>query len=82
MSRKGTELFAASAGHRSCAGGVGSDSGAEFAVHAVRDDWLDRIGVKMLYIEPGSPWENGSNESFNGKLRNELLNGEIFYILK
>ncbi len=38
--------------------------------------------VKTLYIEPGSPWENGYNESFNGKLRDELLNGEIFYTLK
>ena len=48
---------------------------------AVRD-WLSRIGVKTLYIEPGSPWENGYNESFNGKLRDELLNTEIFYTLK
>lgn len=40
------------------------------------------VGVKTLYIEPGSPWENGYNESFNGKLRDELLNGEIFYTLK
>ncbi len=48
---------------------------------AVRD-WLSRIGVKTLYIEPGSPWENGYNESFNGKLRDELLNGEIFYTPK
>ena len=41
-------------------------------------DWLERLGVKTAYIEPGSPWENGYNESFNGKLRDELLNGEIF----
>ena len=40
--------------------------------------WLGRVGVEMLFIEPGSPWENGYNESFNGKLRDELLNGEIF----
>jgi transposase InsO family protein len=39
-------------------------------------------GVRTLYIEPGSPWENGYNESFNGKFRDELLNGEIFYTLK
>jgi len=45
-------------------------------------EWLPRIGVKTLYIEPGSPWENGHNESFNGKLRDELLNGEIFYMLQ
>ena len=43
---------------------------------------LSRVGVKTLYIEPGSPWENGYNESFNGKLRDELLNREIFYTLK
>ena len=45
-------------------------------------EWLGPVGVKTLYIEPGSPWENGYNESFNGKLRDELLNGEIFYTLK
>ncbi len=45
---------------------IRSDNGAEFTAHAVRD-WLSRIGVKTLYIEPGSPWENGYNESFNGK---------------
>jgi len=60
---------------------IRSDNGAEFTAHAVRD-WLGRIGVKTLYIEPGSPWENGYNESFNGKLRDELLNGEIFYTLR
>ena len=42
---------------------------------------LQRVGVRTLFIEPGSPWENGYNESFNGKLRDELLNGEIFYTL-
>ena len=41
-------------------------------------NWLSRVGVKTLFIEPGIPWENGYNESFNGKLRDELLNGEIF----
>ena len=60
---------------------IRSDNGAEFTAKAVRD-WLGRIGVKTLYIEPGSPWENGYNESFNGKLRDELLNGEIFYTLQ
>jgi transposase InsO family protein len=40
------------------------------------------VDVKTLFIEPGSPWENGYNESFNGKLRDELLNGEIFYTLQ
>lgn len=54
-----------------------SDNGAEFTAHAVRD-WLLRVGVRTLYIEPGSPWENGYIESFNGKLRDELLEREIF----
>ena len=58
-----------------------SDNGAEFTASAVRE-WLKRLNVRTLFIEPGSPWENGSNESFNGKLRDELLNGEIFYTLK
>lgn len=60
---------------------IRSDNGPEFISRAVRD-WLARMGVKTLFIEPGSPWENGYNESFNGKLRDELLNGEIFYTLK
>ena len=45
-------------------------------------DWLQGLGTSSLYIEPGSPWENGYCESFNGKLREECLNGEIFYSLK
>jgi len=60
---------------------IRSDNGAEFTANAVRE-WLERVGVKTLFIEPGSPWENGYNESFNGKLRDELLNTEIFYTLK
>ncbi len=60
---------------------VRSDNGPEFTAQVVRD-WLRRVGVKTLFIEPGSPWENGYVESFNGKLRDELLNGEIFYTLK
>jgi putative transposase len=59
---------------------IRSDNGAEFTATVVRE-WLARIGVKTLYIEPGSPWENGYIESFNGKLRDELLNGEIFTTL-
>jgi putative transposase len=55
--------------------------GAEFTATAVRE-WLAAAQVKTLFIEPASPWENGHNESFNGKLRDELLNGEIFYTLK
>ncbi len=54
-----------------------SDNGPEFTARAVRD-WLQRVGVQTLYIEPGSPWENGYIESFNGRLRDELLNGEVF----
>lgn len=56
---------------------IRSDNGSEFTAEAVRE-WLERLGVKTLYIEPGSPWENGYIESFNGKFRDELLNGEIF----
>ncbi|MCK5596828.1 MAG: IS3 family transposase, partial [Candidatus Eisenbacteria sp.] len=56
---------------------IRSDNGPEFTAVAVRE-WLERVGVQTLFIEPGSPWENGYNESFNGKLRDELLNGEIF----
>tara|TARA_R110002072_G_scaffold303025_1_gene491458 strand:+ start:3138 stop:3899 length:762 start_codon:yes stop_codon:yes gene_type:complete len=60
---------------------IRSDNGAEFTAKAVRT-WLARTGVKTLFIAPGSPWENGYNESFNGKLRDELLNMEIFHTLK
>ena len=60
---------------------IRSDNGPEFTAQIVRD-WLERVGVKTLFIEPGSPWENGYVESFNGKLRDELLNGEIFYTVK
>ena len=45
-------------------------------------EWLERVGVQTLFIAPGSPWENGYLESFNGKLRDELLTGEILYTLK
>ncbi len=56
---------------------IRSDNGSEFTAKVVRN-WLKRLGVKTLYIEPGSPWENGYIESFNGKLRDELLNREMF----
>ena len=59
---------------------IRSDNGPESTAKAVRQ-WLGRVGVGTLYIEPGSPWENGYIESFNGKLRDELLNGELFYTL-
>ena len=58
-----------------------SDNGPEMTSKRVRN-WLQLIGVQTLFIEPGSPWENGYNESFNGKLRDELLNGEVFYSFK
>ena len=53
------------------------DNGAEFTAHAVRER-SGRIGVKTLYIEPGSPWVNGYNERFTGTLRREVLNAEWF----
>lgn len=59
---------------------IRSDNGPELTAKALRQ-WLNDLGVKTLFIEPGSPWENGYIESFNGKLRNELLNGEIFTTL-
>ena len=60
---------------------IRSDNGAEFTVTAVCE-WLHRLDVQTLFIEPASPWENGYNENFNRKLCDELLNGEIFYTLK
>ncbi len=60
---------------------IRSDNGPEFVAQAVRD-WINAVGAKTAYIEPGSPWENGYCESFNARLRDELLDGEIFYSLK
>ena len=60
---------------------IRSDNGPEFVAKELRQ-WLAKVGTGTLYIEPGSPWENGYCESFNGKLRDECLNGEIFYSLK
>jgi len=60
---------------------IRSDNGPELRARAVQE-WLSRLGVAPLFIEPGSPWENGYCESFNGRLRDELLNGEIFYTLQ
>src|SRR5215203_4450945 len=60
---------------------IRSDNGPEMVAKVLRQ-WLAGLGTKSLYIEPGSPWENGYCESFNGKLRDECLNGEIFYSLK
>jgi putative transposase len=58
-----------------------SDNGPEFTAKKIRK-WLNELGASTLYIEPGSPWQNGYVESFNGKMRDELLNGEIFYTLE
>jgi putative transposase len=71
-----TELFVA----RGTPAYLRSDNGPELTAIAVRE-WLARVGVTTLFIEPGSPWENGYIESFNGKLRDELLDREIFYTL-
>jgi len=60
---------------------IRSDNGPEMVAKTLRR-WLARLGTKMIYITPGSPWENGYCESFNGKLRDELLNGELFYTLR
>ena len=60
---------------------IRSDNGPEFVARDLRK-WLADTGAKTLYIEPGSPWENGYCESFNSKLRDEFLNGEIFYSMK
>jgi putative transposase len=59
---------------------IRSDNGSEFTAQLVRE-WLASLHIKTLFIETGSPWGNGYNESFNGKLRDELLNREIFFTL-
>jgi len=66
---------------RGIPGYIRSDNGSEFIASAVKD-WIAAVGAKTAYIEKGSPWENGYIESFNGKLRDELLNGEVFYSLR
>jgi transposase InsO family protein len=66
---------------RGIPGHIRSDNGSEFIATAVKD-WIAAVGAKTAYIEKGSPWENGYIESFNGKLRDELLNGEVFYSLR
>lgn len=72
-----TELFTT----RGIPDHIRSDNGSEFTAKSIRS-WLARLGIKTLYIEPGSPWENGYNESFNGRLRDECLNGETFHTLR
>jgi putative transposase len=71
-----TELFSA----RGCPAHLRSDNGPEFCAKIVRE-WLAWLDGRTLFIEPGSRWENGYSESFNGKLRDGLLDREIFYTL-
>ena len=66
---------------RGVPGHVRSDNGPEFVAKAVQE-WIGAVGAKTAYITPGSPWENGFIESFNARLRDELLDGEIFYTLR
>jgi transposase InsO family protein len=61
-------------------GHIRSDNGPEFVAKAVQK-WITAVGAKTAYIAPGSPWENGFIESFNARLRDELLDGEVFYSL-
>ena len=72
-----SDLFIA----RGVPGHIRSDNGPEFVAKAVQE-WIGAVGAKTAYIAPGSPWENGYIESFNARLRDELLDGEIFYSLK
>jgi putative transposase len=71
-----SELFL----RRGCPTHIRSDNGPEFIARMLRQ-WYERLALAPLFIAPGSPWENGYVESFNGKLRDELLNGELFYTL-
>jgi transposase InsO family protein len=66
---------------RGVPGYIRSDNGPEFVAEAIQR-WIAAVGAKTAYIAPGSPWENGYVESFNARLRDELLNGEIFYSLR
>ena len=75
------ETLAGSMARRGVPDHIRSDNGPEFTAKAIRE-WLAGVGARTLYIEPGSPWENGYVESFNGKLRDELLDREIFYTLR
>jgi transposase InsO family protein len=66
---------------RGIPGHIRSDNGPEFVATAVQE-WIGAVGAKTAYITPGSPWENGFIESFNARLRDELLDGEVFYTLR
>lgn len=64
-----------------CPGHLRSDNGPEFIAQSLRQ-WMAQLAIAPLFIEPGSPWEHGDIESCNGKFRDELLNGELFYTLR
>jgi putative transposase len=81
VERKGDRSVGRCDGEEGCAKHLRSDNGPEFVARDLRK-WLAGTGAKTAYIEPGSPWENGYCESFNSKLRDEFLNGEIFYSIK
>ena len=66
---------------RGVPGHIRSDNGPEFVARAVQD-WIGAVGARTAHIAPGSPWENGFIESFNARLRDELLDGEVFYTLR
>jgi transposase InsO family protein len=72
-----TDLFI----HRGVPVHIHSENGPEFIFNRFRG-WLERLEVRPLYIEPGSPWENGYIESFNGKMQDEFINGELIYSLR
>lgn len=80
-SREALEVFADLMVEHGVPEHVRSDNGPEMVAEELRN-WLEHMGSKTAYIMPGSPWENGYCESFNGRMRDELLNGEIFYTLK
>ena len=77
-------LIAGLTGYSSCVRDyrlTGREAGHSAGVQILDFVWLGRVGARTLYIEPGSPWENGYIESFNGKLRDELLDRDVFYTL-
>ena len=78
--RAGREASSPSRHARICSGTL-ADNGHEFVAKAVQE-WISSVGAKTAYIEPGSPWENGFIQNFNARLRDGLLNGEIFHTLR
>ena len=74
------DVLKALVAHHGAPVNIRSDNGAEFVATAVQA-WLARAGVQTLYIDPGKPWQNGKEERFNGTVRDECLNGHLFYSL-